>query len=72
MFLNQRDAEFSISTPSAPPLTYTFKLTRRGTGAFHRPRPSSNSQALPDGCSSSSTRLGKRSERYSTFFHFSR
>jgi hypothetical protein len=26
--LNQRAAEFSFSTPSAPPLTYTFKLTR--------------------------------------------
>jgi len=25
--LNQRGAEFSFSTPSAPPLTYTFKLT---------------------------------------------
>ena len=26
MFLNQRGAEFSFFTPSAPPLTYTFKL----------------------------------------------
>ena len=26
--LNQRAAEFSFSTPSAPPLTYTFKLIR--------------------------------------------
>ena len=27
MSLNQRVAEFSFCTPSAPPLTYTFKLT---------------------------------------------
>jgi hypothetical protein len=27
MFLNQLAADFSFSTPSAPPLTYTFKLT---------------------------------------------
>jgi hypothetical protein len=26
VFLNQRSAEFSFSTPSAPPSTYTFKL----------------------------------------------
>jgi hypothetical protein len=26
--LNQRVAEFSFSTPSAPPSTYTFKLIR--------------------------------------------
>jgi hypothetical protein len=28
VFLNQRGAEFSFSTPSAPPLTYTFELSR--------------------------------------------
>jgi hypothetical protein len=28
MYLNQRVAEFSFFTPSAPPLTYTFKLHR--------------------------------------------
>jgi len=27
VFLNQLAAEFSFSTPSAPPLTYTFKQT---------------------------------------------
>ncbi len=27
MSLNQLVAEFSFSTPSAPPLTYSFKLT---------------------------------------------
>jgi hypothetical protein len=26
VFLNQRAAEFSFFTPSAPPLTYSFKL----------------------------------------------
>ncbi len=28
MSLNQLLAEFSFSTPSAPPLVYTFKLSR--------------------------------------------
>jgi hypothetical protein len=28
VFLNQRAAEFSFFTPSAPPPTYTFKLIR--------------------------------------------
>jgi hypothetical protein len=30
VFLNQLSVEFSFITPSAPPLTYTFKLTRLG------------------------------------------
>jgi hypothetical protein len=34
VFLNQRAAEFSFFTPSAPPLTYTFKLTGRNFLTF--------------------------------------
>jgi hypothetical protein len=34
VFLNQRVAEFSFFTPSAPPLTYSFKQTRLSNASF--------------------------------------
>jgi len=49
VYLNQRHAEFSFSTPSAPPLTYTFKLIRSWKGLPSKKRSFSHDSgsALP-------------------------